>query len=173
LRFCVYNGYGDLYFFRDLAPDQHEIKFNIAHPGKYSTNVNCESIKVEPIRIHNLDIVLPPHQKEHYPKDGKFIYRYNPELIGTPARNFYRLGLIELGENFFTQPYPVQEFILDHERGHSFYHDEDLADMYAAKTYISRGFNNSTALHSLTDVLKSPGVQNKERIDKLFKILKR
>ena len=168
-RFEIYDSTGRLYFFRNLTPNNYKIKVNIAKADTFTTNVEC-FIKVLPFEIVDIKEKLPPKEKDCFHKHFK--YRFNKNLNGTPARNFYREGVIEISPKFLTLPYPVQVFIICHEIGHSYYHDEEKADLYACKLYLKLGFNGSTAIHSLTDVLNFKSYKNKDRINKLFNYLK-
>lgn len=168
-RIEVFNN-GKLYFFRELGGKHQRIKFNVCHPGNYTISEEADTISVKPISIHPLKIKLPPPQRNEF---KKFRFKKNDALKGTPARHFYQIGLIELGPEYYKQPFPIRLFIILHEIGHFFYKDENLADLYAAKLFIENGYNNSTALYSLTKVLNSQSFLNNERVMKLFKILHR
>lgn len=160
VTFEVYRN-NDLFYFRDLVPGQKEISFNIALPGNYETNCEFSDIEILPLKVHGITVSLPPIEKDF--SHLKIEYKYNPGLTGTPARHFYRKGLIEYSQDFLNLPYPVRVFILMHEKGHTFYHNEKFADLYALDKYLKAGFNKSTALHSLTDVLKE-AAQNSDRV---------
>lgn len=167
-RFEIFDAKGRLFFFRDLSEKNKVIKVNVARPGTYTTNVVCK-ITVLPLEIIDIPDGLPPLQKNFLPDQIK--YRYNPELKGTPARNFYKHGVIEFGREFLNQPYPIRVFILCHEIGHFYYHDEDLADHFAVKLYLKMGYNKSMALHALKDVLNMESQQNHKRVKKIFETL--
>lgn len=167
-RFELYDSTGQLYYFRDLAPGQDRINFNIAKPDTFTANVPGD-YKVYPLEIPKIKFTLPPVEKNFEHK--KIIYRYNPELKGTPARHFYRLGIIEYGNDFLKLPFPVRVFILCHELGHCYYHNEEHADAYGTMLYLLNGYNATTALHSLTDVLNFESNQNKSRLKKQLKRL--
>lgn len=169
-RFELYNEKGDLYYFRDIADGQKEIKFNVQRAGTFTSNVDLFKVEINDLKINQLNTPLPKPQKERTAKQIKIVY--NPNLTGTPARNFYKLGIIEVGDKFMQQPYPVKVFIICHEIGHFFYHDEELADLFAAKLYIKKGFNRSTALHALTDILNFESNVNKDRLKKHLTTLK-
>ena len=167
-RFVIFDSYGKIYFFRDLSKRNYQIKVNIAKADTFTTNVNCK-IEVLPFQKTHLNIVLPPKEKNFYREN--FEYRYNENLKGTPARNFYKEGIIEIGPNFLPLPYPIRVFILCHEIGHCFYHDEQSADLFGCWLYLKNGYNSSMALHSLTDVLNKKSDKNRERINNLLKAL--
>ena len=98
-------------------------------------------------------------------KPYKFVF--NPNLNGSPARNFSQTGIIEYGNNFLNLPAPVKTFILLHEIGHFFYKTEKYCDIFAAKNFIDMGYNNSTAFYALSKVLRESAA-NKERENFLF-----
>ena len=161
---------GDLYFLRNFKTPQQRIKFNIAHAGKFAINCNCEDLKVLPIVIHPLDVQLPTPDR-NLVKPFKVVL--NPTLVGTPARNFTKKGIIEVSPKFKTYPFCIRMFILYHERGHFLYRDEELADTWAAKNFIADGYNNSSAYYALRNVLNFDSQKNKDRLKHLFKNLHR
>ncbi len=167
-RFFIYDEYGNIYFYRDLTENNRNIKVNIARAGKFTTNAN-DSITVGEFEKPKIKIVLPTYEKNFFHE--KFHYRFNPKLKGTPARNFYKKGIIEFSPQFLKLPFPIRVFILCHEIGHSYYHDEEKADIFATKLYLDKGYNMSMAINSLTDVLNYDSGNNKKRIKKLFNIL--
>ena len=168
-RFEIYDSKGELYFFRNLTQNNGKIKINIAKADTFTVNAECY-IKVLPLEIINIKVKLPPKEKDFF--HNRFTYRFNPTLKGTPARNFYQQGVIEYSSEFLKLPFPVRVFIICHEIGHSYYHDEEKADLYACKLFLKLGYNGTTAIHSLTDVLNYNSAKNKRRIKRLFEILK-
>lgn len=166
--FKVYDSKGRLYFYRKLS-GQDRLKFNICKADIFSTNLDLHTCDILPLTIHPLNVTLPEPQRNEM-KPYKIIY--NQALKGTPARNFFHQGIIEVGDRFNSFTYPIQRFIILHEKGHFLYKDEWMADLYAAVNFINEGYNNSTALYALTDVLKT-NPRNADRIKKLFKHLHR
>ena len=168
-RFEIYDGAGNLYFWRNLTPSNTSIKVNIAKADTFTTNAECY-IKVLPLEIVQIRVPLPPKEKDFFHKKFKFVY--NPNLKGTPARNFYKKGIIEYSPEFLKLPFPIKVFIICHEIGHSYYHDEEKADLFACKLFLKLGYNGTSALYSLTDVLNYDSNKNKLRIKRLYEILK-
>jgi hypothetical protein len=168
-RFVIYNSRGDIYFFRDLTENNRTIKVNIKHSDIYTTNADA-FYSVGPFEQTFVNSDIPDFEKFFY--SGKFKFRFNPNLKGTPARHFYKKNIIETGPNFYKYPFPIRVFILCHEVAHCFYSDEMKADTFACLLYIKNGYNKSMALHSLTDVLNMKSTQNRERVNNLIKILK-
>jgi len=167
VTFEVYDSNGNVYYFRHLSEKQNEIKFNIAHKGIYQTNVSFEKLQVTPIEIKLMDIELPPYQK-NFATNYDFVR--NDNLTGTPARNFYKKGIIEYGgDDFWKQPFPIRVFILCHELGHSYYHDEQLADLWGCQKFLKLGYNASSAYYALKDVLNYENPVNRKRILNLVK----
>lgn len=152
------------YFFRVLHKKYPAIKFNLCHPGKYSTTAGTVD-KILPLQIQKFNYTLPPKDR-HLMKF--FEFRKNPTLTGSPARNFTKLGIIETGTKYDTYPFPVRLFILLHEIGHFYYKDEANADAFAAKTFVDLGYNESTALYSLSNVLNFESKRNKDRIETML-----
>lgn len=167
--FKLFDSNGLLYYFRDLSPKQKTISFNVAKADQFKTNVSFTDIKIEPLKIFDIDEQLPPIEK-YYPRK-KFKYVYNPLLTGTPARHFFKKGIIEYGKDFLKQPFPIRVFILCHEVGHCFYSDEHSADLFATKLFLSKGYNKTSAYYALKNVLNLSSSHNMERVEKLFQIL--
>ena len=167
--FKIYDSKGRLYFYRNLGANNREISVNIAHADTYTTNSN-EYITVGNFKEPFMNFELPPREKSFF--RGGFKYVYNPNLKGTPARHFYKLGIIETGPLFEQLPRPIRVFILCHEIGHCFYHDEKKADLFACYLFLKNGYNKSTALSALMDVLNLKSAANVERVEHINKILK-
>ncbi len=165
----VYDSKGRLYFFRDIN-GQQRLKFNIAKADNFTLNCDVDTVEVLPLSIHLLNVSLPAPDRNDY---KKYSIVYNPELTGTPARNFFRKGLIEVGTQFKKQPYPIRVFILLHEIAHFYYSSEENCDIWAAQEFIKRGYNNSTAFYALKNVLQFKSERNKARLVNLFKNLHR
>jgi hypothetical protein len=156
-------------YFRLTAPGQNILSFNITRPGTYQTNKIFSEVKFEPITPVNININLPEPQKEIRAKTFKIVY--NPKLTGTPARNYYNKGVIEYSTEFKKLPYQIRLFILCHEVGHFYYHDEILADTFAAKLFLKNGGNLTSAYYALKYVLKEKNPVNQNRINQIFKTL--
>lgn len=152
------------YFFRVLNGKFDEIKFNLCHAGTYDC-LQGSIVRIVPIEINPLSVSLPKPDRMRF---KSFDISFNPELTGSPARNFTGTGKIETGTKFKDYPYPVRVFILLHEIGHFFYTDEADCDLFAAKMFINMGYNNSTAFYSLSNVLNCDVTRNKDRVMKLF-----
>jgi len=168
-RINFYDTKGNLIAFRVLNGKYDGIRFNLPDVGNYLIDTDCK-IKICPIRIHLLKTILPPYQRNEM---KPFEIVYNANLKGTPARNFVKRGIIETGINFDKHCKHIQKFILLHEIAHFYYINENFADLFAAKKFIADGYNNSTALYSLTTVLNSQSETNQERIKNLFSNLNR
>lgn len=167
--FKVFDSAGKVYFYRKLT-GQDRLKFNICKADNFKTNIDLHTCEVLPITIHPLQVTLPTPQRDLM-KPYKIVYS-EALGMGTPARNFFHQGIIEVGPKYMQQIEPIRVFIILHEKGHFLYKDEWMADLYAAVNFINEGYNNSTALYALTDVLKS-SPRNADRIQKLFKHLHR
>jgi len=159
----------EIEYFRYLTPFQKVISFNITRPGSYGVNRTLSDIKFSPIIPVDIQIELPEPEKPIRAKSFKIVY--NPKLTGTPARNFYNKGVIEYSPEFKKLPYQIKLFILCHEIGHFYYHDEFLADSFGAKLYLKNGGNLTSAYYSLKYVLNNHSQTNQTRIKELFKIL--
>jgi hypothetical protein len=75
----------------------------------------------------------------------------------TPARIFTsgeRKGTIQINDEAFNEmSQPTRLFILLHELGHYYFKTEALADKFALHTFLNMGYNYSSALAALTNVL--------------------
>lgn len=166
-----------LYYFRHLQGKTPRIKFNLPHPGIYTSNCDFKIVKAVPIEIP----VNLPDLPEYDRNDIKdFTIIDNPNLKGSPARIFPKKGIIEKGRSLYKFPKPVRVFILLHEIGHFFYgvtkqdiekansmnekdglafinkkkfEGERKCDLFALIKFLQMGYNRSTAFYSLKKVL--------------------
>jgi len=146
---------GQLYFFRKLSKGQEKINFNLKHSGSYQSNEGT-IVSIDKMTIKPLGFSVPLPQR--IGREKPITIQYNPILtkeFGTPARHFTGKGLIEVGDFFKSLPFPIRYFVLLHEYAHFFYKDESYCDLWAAKRFVENGYNRSTALYALTDVLKN------------------
>ena len=149
-----------VYFQRYLDGKTPRIKFNIPNIGRYKTANNFEILKRVDIEIPKLDFSLPPFERDRI-KDSTIIF--NPDLANTPARIFTNEGVIEKGRDFYKYPFPIRVFFLLHEYGHFYYKTEMYCDLFALVNFLQMGYNMSTAIYALTNVLRRTP-ENKERI---------
>lgn len=155
-----------IYFFRVLNGKYTNIKFNVCHAGTYKTDRGIID-KIVPIEIEPLNFDLPVPDRNRM-KEFKIIHNPNLPLTGTPARNFTHKGIIETGLKYKTLPFPIRLFILLHEIAHFYYKDEEKCDLWAAKMYVQKGYNNSMAYYSLSMVLNCVTDRNQDRLKNLF-----
>jgi hypothetical protein len=170
LKFVLSNELGEVVFFRYLDGKTPRIKFNVLEPGEYSGNVPFEVLKKEQLqKPFNLPSLPEPERNRR--KDYVIIDNYS--LGGTPAR-IYSQGydgngkpVIELSRKFYEYPKAIQDFILEHEKGHLLYSTEEKADLYALVKCLQKGHNRSMCFYALSHVLKkTPG--NIERLKTLL-----
>jgi hypothetical protein len=150
-RFEVRDKDNYLYYERFLNGKTPRIKFNIPNIGTYNFTTPCKIEKITPIQINNLLVDMPPFERNRV-KDIEIID--NPSLVGTPARIFSFDGVIEKGRNLYKYPKPMRVFFLLHEIGHLFYKTEKYCDLFATVHFLQMGYNTSTAMYCLTNVLK-------------------
>lgn len=162
-KFVVTDSNNEIYFERYLDGKTPRIKFNIPYPvnAVYNIVTQCEIVKIVPIEIPDISINLPPFERNRV-KDLRIID--NPELNGTPARIFTYDGVIELGRKFYTFPKPMRVFFLWHEIGHLYYKTEQYCDLFALVHFLKAGYNMSTAMYCLTNVLR----RNKQNWDRIL-----
>jgi hypothetical protein len=166
-KFEVYRN-ENLYFERFLDGKTGNIKFNIPDKGDYLFNIPVKNIKEKSIEIPDLNIPLPPFERNRI-KDFRIIT--NRSLTGSPLRVFTMEGIVERSPIFFTYPIPNRIFLLLHEVAHFWYKTEKYCDLLALLIFISWGYNISTAIYCLTNIL-SEHPMNDERIKYIYDILK-
>lgn len=167
-KFEVYRD-NELYFERFLDGNTSNIKFNIPNNGNYYFNVPVKEIKRTNIIIPNLGISLPPYERNRI-KD--FTIVTNRSLKGSPLRIFTNEGIIERGERFFNYPKPMRVFLMLHEVSHFYYKTEKYCDLMALVMFVDMGYNISTAMYCLTNIL-SQHPTNDERIMYIYNNLKK
>lgn len=153
---------------RFLNGSTPRIKFNVVEGGEFTTNVPVEVIKDVPIEIPELNITMPPYERNREKRNIDIVT--NPNLTGTPARIFTWEGIIEKSPIMSTYPKPMQKFFLLHEMGHQYYKTEAYCDLFATVHFLEMGYNMSTAIYCLTNVLKRNPANN-ERIIYIYNTL--
>jgi hypothetical protein len=164
-RFAVKYPNGETYFERFLDGKTPRIKFNIPTKGNFVLGEGVEIVKRVPIEIPKIDFDLPPFERDRI-KD--FIIIDNPKLHNTPARVFTHEGIIEKGSQFNRYTKPMKVFFLLHEVGHFYYKTEEYCDLFALVHFLQMGYNMSTAMYALTNVLRR-NQQNKDRVLFIYK----
>lgn len=159
-KFAIKNSKGELYFERYLDGKTPRIKFNIPNEGIYKADTPFEIVKVVDIEIPSIDFDLPPFERDRI-KD--FVIIDNPNLHNTPARVFTHEGIVEKGSLFYRYTQPMKVFFLLHEVGHFYYKTEEYCDLFALVHFLQMGYNMSTAMYALTNVLRR-NKQNKDRV---------
>lgn len=153
-----------MYFERFLNGKVPRIRFNVPNVGEYVIQNNAEVTKITPIKIPSLNIQMPPYERDRV-KD--LVIVDNPSLKGTPARIFTMDGVIEKGRDIYSYPKPMRVFFLLHETAHLFYKTEKFCDLFALSHFLEMGYNMSTAMYCLTNVLKR-NPQNVERVKFIY-----
>lgn len=156
---------GQVYYFRYLDGKTPRIKFNIPDAGRYTGNVPFEVVKVASIEIPKRFPVLPKPDRDRW-KPIKM--KYNPKMnTTTPIRIFTDTGVVEYNDRFVSFIQPVQKFLIEHEKGHFFYSDEQNCDLYALVNFLRMGYNQSTAFYSLKNILSRTN-ENLQRLKAIF-----
>jgi hypothetical protein len=164
-KFCLFRN-GELYFERFLNGLTPRIKFNIPNPGIYVSKNNFEILKCVDIEIPKVIHDLPEAERSRI---KNFVIVDNPSLEDTPARVFTDRGIIEKGKSFNSYPKPMRVFFLLHEVGHFYYETEKYCDLFALTHFLQMGYNMSTAIYCLTNVLK----RNKQNLERTLFIYKK
>jgi hypothetical protein len=185
-KFELYDSNGKLYFERYLDGKTPRIKFNVPNVGNYDSQNSFDVVKVVDIEIPKYTYSLPTFSRNRI-KDFTIID--NPKLYNTPARVFTYEGIIEKGAKFNQYTQPTRVFFLLHEVGHFFYgltseHYEQAnkmkngkewlaeksneyemyCDLFALTHFLQMGYNMSTAMYALNNVLR----RNKRNMDRVL-----
>lgn len=151
---------GKCYYFRYLSGNVYRIKVNIPDEGTYTGNIPFQVYKKADIELPDTWPILPPAQRDRV-KPLRVVY--NADLQGTPLRVFTDTGIVEAAPVFYSFPLPIQKFLLEHERGHLFYRDEEKCDLFALVNYMRMGYNASMGFYALSNIL-SVSAQNVQRL---------
>lgn len=159
---------GKLYYYRYLPNGTTDIKINLPDKGIYYFNNDCK-IEDEPLQIiDTIYYVKLPKQERH--REKEVTIKHDLNQTGSPAIIYTDLGLIVTGTAFLELPVPMRIFVLLHEKGHLKYKTEKYCDLYAFVEFVKMGYNPSTAIYCLVDILKQkPGKD--ERINSLFQTM--
>lgn len=161
----IYDGNGQVYYYRDLPPNTRNVKVNIPDKGIYYFDAEA-NIQRGPISICRevYNIKLPPPERN---REKDYTIKHDPNLTSSPAIIYTERGLIITGRKFESLPAPMKVFILLHELGHFRYETEKYCDLYAIREFILMGYNPSTGVYCLTDQLRSTPM-NDERIRYIY-----
>lgn len=163
--FEIRDSRGRLYYYRYLPDNTHEIKINIPDVGLYYFDNDCQIDERSLQIIDSIYDVKLPKQERHREKDVTI--KHDPNQTNSPAIIYTDLGLIVTGTKFLELSIPMRIFVLLHEKGHFKYATEQYCDLYAFKEFVKMGYNPSTAIYCLVDVLKQSPLKN-ERVQSLF-----
>jgi hypothetical protein len=156
---------GRNYFFRYLDGRTPRIKFNIPDPGNYTFSVPVKITRIKGIEIPDRLPELPPAERNRYKGEPEVLI--DPELDDM-ARIYTTENTIVLGKRWLELPsWPIQLFILLHEKWHMFYLTEDFCDMGALNDFLRMGYNRSTAYYALDNFLSDTNI-NRYRVKQLF-----
>lgn len=100
---------------------------------------------IERARAYERRINLPIRQRLNF-RTYALEYAPNPH-IGTID---HRRGVITLDTKLKNEPDHVRKFVYLHELGHKKYQDEHLADLYAAKNLIAKGYDPALIMEGAT-----------------------
>lgn len=164
-KFTLRDKNNSIYFYRYLPNGCKNIRVNIPDEGVYSFDNDALLIR-KPLKINSgiYSIKLPPHERDRV-KD--YFIKHDPNQTKSPALIYTGTGMIVTGANFGKYPPPIRVFILLHELAHFRYKTEKYCDLWAFVEFVKMGYNPSTAIYCLTDVLKS-NAGNDERINYLY-----
>jgi hypothetical protein len=138
MPFTIYDNKGVLFYddtFTDHIYKGLALEFNL--PAGYY-KFEGSFIKLDS-PVKQVDIALPPKERNLIQKKYKIMYGDNPHKCTI----FYAPGIILFDNSFKTAPLYIRYGIYFHELGHLFYKSEDKADAYSAKKMLEIGFNPS------------------------------
>lgn len=165
----VTNKDGKTYYFRKFDNPQSSCKVRIPDVGKYTFLVDGKEIgksqmKFIPLVPARFNVEMPFRQRN---RAKPYEITTNHTLSHTPARIHTHSGRIEVSPAFHQFPIFAQKFIIAHELGHFYYQDEEYADMFAAQSMLKRGYNPSSIMYTLINVLKRSPLASK-RLSLMF-----
>lgn len=170
-KFTIFDNKGKVYYYRYLPYNERDkpIKVNIPDPGLYYFS-NDAIIKEKPLIVtpEVFKIRLPQRERN---RDKSYFIEHDPNQTESPAIIYTDIGRIVTGTKFKELPIPMKIFVLLHEIGHFRYSTERFCDLYATIEFIKLGYNPSTAMYCLTDVLKNSNGKT-DRVNYIFDILK-
>lgn len=163
--FFVYDQNGKEYYRRYLTGREKGIKINIPDNGFYTFSEDCV-FKEKPLEINgNINkISLPTKERNRY-KSYKIIH--DDKEIRSPALIYTKQGIIITGKRFKDFSIPTKIFLLLHEIGHFYYETEKYCDLFSLVHFVKAGYNVSSAMYCLTDILRRRP-ENDERINYIF-----
>jgi len=159
---------GKLYYYRYLPYNTSEIKINLPDEGLYYFNNDCQ-IEDKSLQIHEGIYTVKLPKQERY-REKEVTIKHDPNQTNSPAIIYTDIGLIVTGAKFLELPKPMGVFVILHEKGHLKYKTEKYCDLYAFVKFVKMGYNPSTAIYCLTDILKQKPEKD-ERINSLFRTM--
>lgn len=155
---------GKIYYERKFTKPVNFAKFNIPDLGAYVLFTDNDCIVQRGVLKKSDKIIdLPDPEKDLKKTLGKYQFILNNKIGSTPACISTDRKKIYYNDRFLNLPIYAQKFIFWHELGHRFYFTELYCDLYATKKMLEAGYNESSCVNSLKDILKrSP--QDCERI---------
>lgn len=164
LPFKIYDNKGLLFYSSDFVSKISEGKrqfFNLP-VGIYE----YEGFLIKlPQPIKHKPIILPKPERNFKKRSYKIIFGENPNKCSI----FYKTGIILFDKSFLTKPLFVRYNIYYHELGHHLYKSEHLADLFAAKIMLEKGFNPSQIGYGIMDSLSN--LQTKRKIFTVSKLI--
>lgn len=145
-----------VFYNRKFDKVQNKAKFNIPEKGVYDIKIVGKDLKCKIVDLEKSKkiINLPPIQKNTNLTLGKYTIVRKRGFEGSPASISTKDKKIYLNDRFYELPIYAQKFIMFHELGHRFYISEYACDLYATKRMLQKGYNESSCVKSLSDVLR-------------------
>jgi hypothetical protein len=145
-----------VFYQRVFDKTRNEAFVNLPDVGVFDVKINGSNIKIgltDLVKSKKI-INLPPIQKNTKLTLGKYQIIKKRGFDGSPASIHTTDKKIYLNDRFFELPIYAQKFIMFHELGHRFYSSEFACDLYATKKMLEKGYNESSCVLSLSNVLR-------------------
>lgn len=153
LPFSIYDSKGIMFYsdkFTTVIAEGKRLFFNLPR-GEYLIKGFIQKLSAP---VENENIQLPKPERFKPLKKYRIIYKKNPNKCTI----YYNAGIIVFDTSFKNYPKFIRDNIYFHEMGHHIYKSEELADLFAAKKMLDKGYNKSQV--GLTSLLALSEKQN-------------
>lgn len=162
LPFEIYDSKNKVYFYRYLPTGFKTFKVNIPDPGEYHFSADA-IVKEKPLIVipEVFNLRLPANERNRH---KRYEIKFDYSRTDTPALIYTfdeKPATIVFGAKYKSLSVPMKIFIGLHELGHLRYKTEMYCDLWASIEFIKMGYNPSTAIYCLTDVLKDSPEKNR------------
>lgn len=158
----------EIYYDRKFSSQQDCAKMNIPDKGVYTVQINnIVRVSAIPLKKSKAQILLPPPEKDLKKTMGKYKIIKNNGIGRTPMCISTARKVIYYNDRYEKMPVYARKLIFFHELGHRYYYTEAYCDLYATKRMLEAGYNESTCVKTLKDVL-GRDAESIERIESVL-----